>query len=129
MKKLSIVFISIFAVFVILSSFTPVKESYQQEQTVKIKSVPAEVSAIIEQKCYGCHNSESRNEEARDKLSFDKWDDLNALQKLSKTKDVHQEVIEGKMPPEKFLERFPDRKLTDEEIKTLVDWANKELGK
>jgi len=54
---------------------------------------------------------------------------LNVLKKLSKSKDIHKEVSENKMPPEKFLERFPDRKLTDEESKIILDWATAELKK
>ncbi|NQU85333.1 MAG: heme-binding domain-containing protein [Mariniphaga sp.] len=129
MKKLSIVLLTCFLIVFIFSSFSIEKSTIPQEKTVEIKSLPTEVSKIIEQKCFGCHNSESRNEDAREELSFDKWDDLNMLKKLSKTKEVHQTVSEGKMPPKRFLERFPDRKLTEEEVKVIVDWANKELGK
>jgi hypothetical protein len=30
------------------------------------------------------------------------------------------------MPPAKFLEKFPDKKLTDAEKKKLMDWAKNE---
>jgi hypothetical protein len=37
------------------------------------------------------------------------------------------------MPPKRFLEKNPDKKLTDEEIKILTEWVKKEsaslLGK
>ena len=129
MKKNSIIILMGFMFVLILSGFTGNKPVGFQEQTPQLKSLPTEVSTVIEQKCFGCHNSESRNEDARNKLSFDKWDDLNVLQKLSKTQEIHKTVSEAKMPPERFLERFPDRKLTDAEVKTLVDWANNELKK
>ena len=37
------------------------------------------------------------------------------------------EVLEdGKMPPERMVERFPEMKLTEEETKTLLAWVEKE---
>ena len=33
---------------------------------------------------------------------------------------------ENKMPPKKLLAKYPDKKLTAEESKVLIDWANKQ---
>ena len=30
------------------------------------------------------------------------------------------------MPPKKFLDKYPDKKLTEEESKLLLNWASKE---
>ena len=84
----------------------------------------AEVRAIIDQKCFGCHNPEAKNEKAKKKLM---WDDLPkiAKQKQLKTMNDMLEVLgEGGMPPEKFLQFKPEAKLTEAETKTLTAWAD-----
>ena len=129
MRKISILFFTAIFSIILFGNFTTPKVESPQDSKAKLDAFPKEVAQVIEQKCYGSHNSESRNEDARKDLSFDKWPDLNALQKLSKSKDIHKEVSEEKMPPKKFLERFPDRKLTDKESKLLIDWASAELKK
>lgn len=127
MKKLSVIlFLTIFGLF-IFGNFTIGRSYQQQDTTMKNDSLPADVASVVKQKCFGCHNSNSRNDKAKDKLCFDQWNEFDALKKIGKIKDINKELTEGKMPPEKFLEMFPNRKLTDAESKTLIDWTNKEL--
>lgn len=83
-----------------------------------------EVRSIIDQKCLGCHNPDAKNEKAKEKLQWD------AIAKLSKAKQIAimDEVLEvlekGSMPPEKFLANRPEKKLTEDEVKLLTEWAN-----
>lgn len=83
----------------------------------------ADARAIIDQKCFGCHNPESKNEKARKKLM---WDDLPKLAKdkqLKTVNDMMEVLAEGKMPPAKFLEFKPEAKLSEAESNTLANWA------
>ena len=60
------------------------------------------------------------------------WDDLSSLSKvkqISKLDDISEAVEGGEMPPAKFLENFPDKKLTEEESKVLMEWANSSANK
>jgi len=85
-----------------------------------------EVKSIIENKCFGCHNTDSKNDKAKEDLDFKTLDGLSTMKKISTYKDI-QEVLEKKeMPPEKFLERFPDKNVTEDERKALMEWAKKE---
>ena len=88
--------------------------------------VPDDVQAVIKGKCFGCHNTESRNDKAKEKLLFDKLDSLSIIDKISTYKGIEKELNDNKMPPEKFLERFPDRALTADEKQLLLDWAGNE---
>jgi len=86
---------------------------------------PDEVKNIIDNKCYGCHNPESRSVMAKGKLM---WDDLTEMKKsaLVKKLDKISEVLEdGSMPPSKFLKQNPDARLSEEEIRLLKGWADK----
>jgi uncharacterized membrane protein len=86
-------------------------------------ALPADVKAIVQQKCYGCHNAESKNEKAKAKLD---WDELEASKKakaLAKMTKITEILEEGSMPPSKFLDSNPDKKLTESEVETLMEWS------
>ena len=108
----------------VMISATKIQNEQQEEDLF-----PKEVNDIIQQKCFGCHNTDSRNEDAKKDL------DLKTLSTLNKAGQIHayREIIEvaeeGKMPPEKLLERFPDNALTDDDKKALLSWANSEMEK
>lgn len=85
--------------------------------------MPPHIKAIVEQKCYGCHNAESKNEKGKKKLD---WDDFEASKKAKQmaTKGKIVEALEnGDMPPAKFLENKPEGKLTETELATLIEWS------
>lgn len=85
--------------------------------------MPANVKAVVDQKCYGCHNAESKNEKGKKKLD---WDDFEASKRSKQiaTKGKILETLEnGDMPPAKFLENKPEGKLTKEEVATLMEWS------
>ncbi|HKJ43597.1 MAG TPA: heme-binding domain-containing protein [Sunxiuqinia sp.] len=88
--------------------------------------MPHKVKAVFENKCFGCHNNESRSDKAKDKLNFDKLSDLTKVEKLGTFNHVKKVLDEGKMPPKKFLERYPEKGLTAGESKLLNDWVQKE---
>ncbi len=88
-------------------------------------SIPSEVKAIIDNKCYGCHNSESKNMKGRKKLSFDKLDKMSTYKQIGKYEGIHETISESKMPPKKFLAKYPNKALTSDEKETLISWAAK----
>jgi hypothetical protein len=85
--------------------------------------MPANVKAIVETKCYGCHNVNSKNEKGKAKLDWDAFEATKKSKQLA-TKGKIAEVLEkGDMPPKKFLENKPEGKLTEAELATLMDWS------
>lgn len=88
--------------------------------------MPDNVKAIIDKSCFGCHNTDSKNEDAKEDLDFKELDSLSDLKKISAYKHIGDVVKKNEMPPEKVLEKRPEMKLTKEEKKTLIDWAKKE---
>ncbi len=99
------------------------------ENPVKAKAVdmPDNVKTIIEKSCFGCHNTDSKNDKAKDKLDLKTFDSLSLPKMIHALDKIEQVVNEGDMPPEKFLEKFPDKKLSDDEKKILMDWAKNEV--
>ena len=128
MKKLRLpvyLFTSIVLVLAVLG-FASFERNFPQE--VK-KPYPENVGKVLEKSCTGCHNTTSQNDKAKEKLNFSLWEQYNPIQKVGKFKGIASEVQEGKMPPAKFLERFPDRKLSQEEVKLISEWAKSEAEK
>lgn len=101
----------------------------QDPQTENGFVIDAKVKPIIDAKCLGCHSADSKNEKAKEKLI---WANLSTMDKKS-VAAVMDEVVEvmekGEMPPAKFLERFPDKKLTEKETKSIRKWADKTASK
>ena len=91
--------------------------------------MPEDVKEIVDNKCYGCHSADGKSDKAKEALM---WDDISTLSKvkmIGKLDDISEAVQKGEMPPEKFLEKFPDKKLTEEESKLLIDWADATANK
>lgn len=102
-----------------------------QEETVTPRptiEIPDNVSTILDNSCMGCHNSESQNDKGKKKLSFDKLNDLQGYKAIGKLTDIAEVVVEGDMPPKKFLTKYPERALSAEDQEILVNWA-KETAK
>lgn len=92
-------------------------------------TIDAKVKPIIDAKCLGCHSADSKNEKAKEKLI---WANLSTMDKKAAAAALDEvvEVIEkNEMPPSKFLERYPDKKLTEKEAKSLKKWADKSASK
>lgn len=90
---------------------------------------PENVKAIIDKSCYGCHSEDGRSDKAKDKLRWDKMDEYDK-EKLVSVMDAIIEVIEKQeMPPEKFLEKMPDAKPSEEEYASLKEWAEQQADK
>jgi cytochrome c551/c552 len=88
-----------------------------------------EARAIIDNKCFGCHNPESKNEKAKKKLQWDNIPTLAKAKQIAMLDEILEVLEKGEMPPAKFLEMKPEARLTEEEAKLLTDWANTNADK
>eukprot|EP00764_Aduncisulcus_paluster_P010217 gnl/Carplike_NY0171/3511_a4742_403.p1 GENE.gnl/Carplike_NY0171/3511_a4742_403~~gnl/Carplike_NY0171/3511_a4742_403.p1 ORF type:complete len:130 (+),score=13.01 gnl/Carplike_NY0171/3511_a4742_403:84-473(+) len=124
MKKLKLfagIFIASFFISTVLvaSDKTPVKGEL---------TMPENVKAIVDKSCFGCHNTDSRNEDAKEDLDFKTFDSLSKVKKIGVYRHIAEVLEKEEMPPKKFIERFPDKKLTEEETKILTEWVKKEAA-
>ena len=123
-----------FAVVAILSSFLVFAFTFDQgtssaEMAIGKFKIPKKVNAVILDKCYGCHNPNARGDKSKAKLDWDGLAGLSMADQAMKMKDIAKVLEEGSMPPKMFLDRSPDKKLTDSETALLSKWANKMAGK
>lgn len=119
MKKLLFIpFVAIIGLLFLQGTSEPVAEN-----SAMAADLPAEVKAVVDQKCYGCHNVNSKNEKGKAKLD---WDALSKLKKSKQkaTMGKISEVLEkGEMPPKKFLDSKPEAALSESDLATLVAWS------
>lgn len=123
MKKLSLFAAFGFALILFLQAMPKTDSPIQPELSEEAPAIPENVMAVVKQKCYGCHNAESKNEKGKEKLD---WDELESAKKgkaLATMKKISEVLEEGEMPPAKFLERKPEGKLSPEEKATLLEWS------
>jgi len=108
---------------------TTINASDKAEVNENEMKMPENVKAVVEKSCFGCHNTDSRNEDAKEDLDFKTLNDLSLIKKIGTLRDIAEVVEEDEMPPKKFLDRYPDRAPTDEEKEILVSWVKKEAQK
>ena len=124
MKKTLIFILAVAALFLILTAFQTASHTAAGVAVSGDEfAVPEDVSAIFDKSCFGCHNVESQAEKAQKKLLIDQLGDLSKAKLVGKLGEIGEVVQKNEMPPEKFLAKYPDKALTEEEAKRLVEWT------
>lgn len=90
---------------------------------------PEEVMSLLEHSCFDCHTKDASNMKAKDALSFTEWGDYKLSKKIGKLNDISEKVKEKKMPPGKYIDKYPDKALSEEGIGVITNWANAEGDK
>jgi len=90
---------------------------------------PDEISTILKTSCYDCHSTSKGSGRPLKALDFEKWDEYRLTKQIGLLGDIGKMVEKGKMPPRKYLEKKPDRKLSDAQKKLLADWTKQEADK
>jgi cytochrome c553 len=114
--------ISASIILLIICIASPVKAQGVQKEAEKSKPVPAAVTAILEKSCIGCHSADGSSL-AKMHVNFTKWSEYSADELALTGQDIAKILNKGKMPPKKFLKKYPDAKLTEAEKTTLIKWA------
>ena len=126
MKKSGIIiWLPLTAVFFISTAFISIQSSSNNNLVPEDGfAIPEDVNQIFEKSCFGCHNVESTNDKAKKKLLIDELSGLSKVKLVAALGDIGEVLEKNEMPPEKFLAKYPDNALTDEEAKRLKDWAD-----
>jgi hypothetical protein len=126
MKKSQLILLPVFMLSIILlMSFTldNTNTNFASNPGDKFK-IPDDINQIFENSCFGCHNVEAQSDKAKKKLLIDQLSELSTSKLIGKLDAIAEAVKENEMPPEKFLAKYPDNKLTEEESARLQEWAN-----
>ncbi|SHO60250.1 heme-binding domain-containing protein [Algoriphagus zhangzhouensis] len=123
MKKLSLLPIAALVGVLFFQAIQKPEVETHPEIDMEAPKIPAKVKAVIDQKCYGCHNAEAKGEKAKKKLDWDQFEAEKKAKQLAAMSKINEALVEGEMPPKKFLENKPEGKLTEEEMAILLDWS------
>ncbi len=125
MKNLTIV-LTISALTFSMLSFTDGEKStidFNNNNDVSFE-IPSDVQTIIDNSCYGCHNSESSSTKGKMKLKFDQMPKMKTGKLVGKLSKISKSVTKGNMPPKKVLKDHPEMALSKEDASVLTTWAN-----
>ncbi len=117
-------FLSLIVLIALASSFT-----FRLTKSTADLEFPENVKAIIDDKCYGCHSDKGKSDKAKEKLMWDELSGLSKIKLISTLVDISEVTEKMEMPPEKFLNDHPEKKLTEEEASILYEWANSSAQK
>jgi len=125
MKKIRTILLpAITLVFALLMSFTfSENEIYSAPNAGGKFEIPTDIQEIFDKSCFGCHNVDAQSDKSKKKLMIDKLADLSKTKQVGKLDAIAEVIEENEMPPEKFLTKYPDKKLTTEEANKLKKWA------
>ncbi len=116
----------ILGLVIILTAFYNVQDNKPNTNTTE-SQIPKNVKEIVKRSCFDCHAKGAKNMYAKGKLNFDKLDDLTDIKKISALNNIQHMIQSDAMPPEKYIKRNPDKKITDEEKDIISQWVNTEL--
>lgn len=112
--------------FLLFSAF---QTDVQPEKTISDAEatfeIPEDIQNILDKSCFGCHNVDATSDKAKKKLLIDQMHELSKIKLVAALGDIKETVENGDMPPQKFLDKNPDKALTAEEAEKLKDWAGK----
>lgn len=142
------ILLGLLAIFVIIQFIRPEKnQSDDQLNAVSKKyEVPENVEAILAVACYDCHSNNTRYpwyanvqpaawwladhvNEGKRELNFSNFIARPIAVQNKKFEEIAKEVDEKEMPMAEYtyLGMHPEAKLTDEQRKTIVDWAHAQM--
>lgn len=114
------------AFLIILTAMSPSPQTEEKKLDLRF---PDDVTKILTASCFDCHTAGAKSEKAVNKLNFSSWNELTTPKKIHKLDEISEEIMTGSMPPEKYLARFPEKKLSAEQITLLNKWVKDEGAK
>ena len=78
----------------------------------------------------GCHNDASTSTKGKMKLNFDKFNDgkYSTGKQIAKLNGIVKSLDKAKMPPKKFISKYPDKALSPDESKAVSEWAKSQAN-
>ncbi len=112
----------------------------------KTENVPENVAILLKNACYDCHSNETVYpwysyvapvswlvihdvNEGREKINFSEWGKIKPVKKAKILEEIAEEVSGGEMPMFIYPVMHKNAKLSDDERKLIVDWANRSADK
>jgi len=119
--KISLLVILAIALFV-RARYNDHAKDVSMRQQVGI-TFPADVKAVIDNKCYGCHSKDGKSKEAKEGLLWDSIPLYPKARQITVLDDIAEVLEKGEMPPKEVIEKYPEAAISPEEAALLKKWA------
>jgi hypothetical protein len=86
-------------------------------------TIPADVKAVVDNKCYSCHSKDGHSVEAKQDLLWDSIPLYTKARQIAVLDDISKVLEKGKMPPEKMIQMHPEAALSKEQVALIKNWA------
>ncbi|MCX7878304.1 MAG: heme-binding domain-containing protein [Ignavibacteria bacterium] len=151
MKKILKVFVIVLIIALVAIQFInrPEKTSSLEitsDDITKQLNVPSNVQGILKRSCYDCHSNQTvwpwysnvapvswlvakDVREGRKEMNLSEWGKLSDNKKSKLLSDICEQITDGEMPLKPYLIMHSDAKLSEEDKKTLCEWAESEMNK
>lgn len=143
MKIIKKIFLFLLIVLVIAQFFGPEKNEGDLasiDAFIAETNPPQDVKLILKETCYDCHSDVTRYpwynkitpvnywlanhvKDGKKHLNFSNWEGNSVKRKDHKFEELIEMVEDKEMPLESYTITHSDAKLTDAQIKSVVDWA------
>lgn len=124
----------------------PARTNPTVDQSLSVQSqmkLDPQVDSILHRSCFDCHSNKTvwpwytnvapvswfvinHVDEGRRDLNFSEWGRYDQNRRLDKLKQICKLIKAREMPLSSYTPLHPNSKLTDDDIKTLCDWSNRE---
>ena len=139
-KKILLGILGMFLIIQLIPANLPEVAEVNNDDLLLNNSLPQNIEGVLQNSCYDCHSNEtiypwysyvapvsflvSRDtRKGRKHLNFSEWQSLSKSDKAKALDEIGEEVGEGEMPMKIYPITHPDARLSDEQRKAIVDWA------
>lgn len=129
--------------FIIAQFFNPQKNEYTStpESDFVLNEKPSQqIASIIKESCYDCHSNNTTYpwydritpvnfwvnghiKHGKGELNFSEWTHYSAKKKAHKLEEFIEVLENNEMPLNSYILMHSEAKLTNDETKTLINWA------
>ena len=142
MRWFKIIFLALLICFVIIQFFQPGRSKIVSDRELafsKIYEVPENVQQLMQNACYDCHSNETKYpwytyvqpagwllnkhiHNGREQLNLSEFGNISSRKRISKIKEMLNEVKDDAMPMYSYTIIHKDARLKPAEKELLVSW-------
>ena len=144
MKLVKKILIVLLIALVLLQFYPPEKNAsgvIPETDLIVMAQPPGPVGDILKNSCYDCHSNTTNYpwynnivpvsywladhiEHGKEHLNFSVWGEYDAKKKAHKLEELIEEVKQHEMPLNSYLWMHSEAKLSEEQMETLIRWAD-----
>jgi hypothetical protein len=148
-KYFKIGFLILFGIFLLLQLWRPKKnksEGVQANNITNVLAVDSTINQLLKSACFDCHSNntnypwyaeimpvgqylDNHIQHGKKELNFDEFKTYSIKKAAHKLEEVAETVERGEMPMSSYVRLHKEAKLSAEQKKIIINWANESRKK